>query len=148
MGAPFRTLPDLKRNGVEHVIVTLTNRIVMRVFLGELDLPLRTPTARRVRAGCGSHAARLSRRGPLPTTTVRPLALDGISRTKGPPDIVGIREPKKSDIVKFPTEIVSAEVKIDPVGLITAFGQACAYRLFSHKSYIVVPDDSDRKSVV
>ena len=32
--------------------------------------------------------------------------------------------------MKFPTEIVSAKVKIDPVGLITAFGQACAYRLF------------------
>ena len=28
---------------------------------------------------------------------------------------------------------------MDSNGLITAFGQACAYRLFSHKSYIVVP---------
>lgn len=60
----------------------------------------------------------------------------------GTPDVIGIREPKKSDIIKFPTEIVSAEVKIDTAGLITAFGQACAYRLFSHKSYIVVPTDS------
>src|SRR5712692_3322525 len=39
----------------------------------------------------------------------------------GTPDVIGIREPKKSDIVKFPTEIVSAEVKIDTAGLITAF---------------------------
>jgi hypothetical protein len=31
----------------------------------------------------------------------------------GTPNVIGIREPKKSDIVKFPTEIVSAEVKID-----------------------------------
>ena len=61
--------------------------------------------------------------------------------------MVGIREPKKSDIVKFPTEIVSAEVKIDPIGLITAFGQACAYRLFSHKSYIVVPIDSPEDDI-
>ena len=60
----------------------------------------------------------------------------------GTPDVVGVREPKKSDIVKLPTEIVTAEVKIDSAGLITAFGQACAYRLFSHKSYIVVPVDS------
>ena len=60
----------------------------------------------------------------------------------GTPDVVGVREPKKSDIVKLPTEIVSAEVKIDSAGLITAFGQACAYRLFSHKSYIVVPVES------
>ena len=57
----------------------------------------------------------------------------------GTPDVVGVREPKKSDIVKRPTEIVSAEVKIDSAGLITAFGEACVYRLFSHKSYIVVP---------
>ncbi len=60
----------------------------------------------------------------------------------GTPDVIGIREPKKSDIIKFDTEIVSAEVKIDTTGLITAFGQVCAYRLFSHKSYIVVPTES------
>ena len=65
----------------------------------------------------------------------------------GTPDVVGIREPKKSDIVKFGTEIVSAEVKIDSAGLITAFGEACAYRLFSHKSYIVVPDDSPEDDI-
>jgi hypothetical protein len=65
----------------------------------------------------------------------------------GTPDVVGVREPKKSDIVKLPTEIVSAEVKIDSAGLITAFGQACAYRLFSHKSYIVVPVDSPEDDI-
>ena len=65
----------------------------------------------------------------------------------GTPDVIGIREPKKSDIIKFPTEIVSAEVKIDTAGLITAFGQACAYRLFSHKSYIVVPTDAPEDDV-
>jgi hypothetical protein len=45
----------------------------------------------------------------------------------GTPDVIGIREPKKSDIIKPPTEIVSAELKLDKVGLIVAFGQACAY---------------------
>jgi hypothetical protein len=60
----------------------------------------------------------------------------------GTPDVIGVREPRKSDIIRLPTEIVSAEIKIDTNGLITAFGQACAYRLFSHKSYIVVPVDS------
>jgi hypothetical protein len=60
----------------------------------------------------------------------------------GTPDVIGVREPKKSDIIKFETEIVSAEVKVDSTNLITAFGQACAYRLFSHKSYIVVPASS------
>jgi hypothetical protein len=60
----------------------------------------------------------------------------------GTPDVIGIRQSKNSDVVKFPTEIVSAEIKLDTANLITAFGQACAYRLFSHKSYIVVPVSS------
>ena len=57
----------------------------------------------------------------------------------GTTDVIGIRQSKNSDIVKFPMEIVCAEIKLDTANLITAFGQACAYRLFSHKSYIVVP---------
>jgi hypothetical protein len=65
----------------------------------------------------------------------------------GTPDVIGIREPRKSDIVKFSTEIVSAEIKLDSAGLIVAFGQACAYRLFGHKSYIVVPLDANEDDV-
>jgi hypothetical protein len=65
----------------------------------------------------------------------------------GTPDVIGIREPRKSDIIKFPTEIVSAEIKLDSTNLITAFGQACAYRLFSHKSYIVVPINSPEDDI-
>ncbi len=38
--------------------------------------------------------------------------------------------------------MISAGIKLDPAGLITAFGQACVYKLFSHKSYIVVPTTS------
>lgn len=60
----------------------------------------------------------------------------------GTPDVVGIRESKRSDIIQFSTEIIVGEIKIDTNGLITAFGQACAYRIFLHKSYIVVPNDS------
>jgi hypothetical protein len=37
--------------------------------------------------------------------------------------VIGIREPKKSDIIKPATEIISAELKIDRTGLIVAFGQ-------------------------
>jgi hypothetical protein len=65
----------------------------------------------------------------------------------GTPDVVGVRESKRSDIIRFPTEIVSAEIKIDSNGLITAFGQACAYKIFSHKSYIVVPNDSQIEDI-
>jgi len=65
----------------------------------------------------------------------------------GAPDVIGIREPKKSDIIKPATEIISAELKIDRTGLIVAFGQACAYKLFSHKSYIVVPSQSQEEDI-
>lgn len=65
----------------------------------------------------------------------------------GTPDVVGVREARRSDIIKPPTEIVSAEIKLDPSNLITAFGQACSYKLFSHKSYIVVPDNSSEDDI-
>ena len=38
-------------------------------------------------------------------------------------------------------------MKLDKAGLIVAFGQACAYKLFSHKSYIVVPSDSSEEDI-
>ena len=65
----------------------------------------------------------------------------------GTPDVVGVRESKRSDIIQFPTEIISGEIKTDSYGLITAFGQACAYKIFSHKSYIVVPNDSQIEDI-
>jgi hypothetical protein len=65
----------------------------------------------------------------------------------GTPDVVGVREAKRSDIIRPPTEIVSAEIKLDPGSLITAFGQACSYKLFSHKSYIVVPGNSSEDDI-
>lgn len=65
----------------------------------------------------------------------------------GTPDVIGIREARRSDIIKPPTEIIAAEIKLDPAGLITAFGQACAYKLFAHKSYIVVPEGSSDEDI-
>ena len=65
----------------------------------------------------------------------------------GTPDVIGKREPRRSDIVKAPTEIVSAEIKVDTGQLITAFGQACAYKLFSHKSYLVIPKNSSDEDI-
>jgi hypothetical protein len=53
--------------------------------------------------------------------------------------VIGIRKARESDLIKYPTEIISAEIKTDSNNLITAFGQACSYRLFSHRSYLVVP---------
>ncbi|MBP7052577.1 MAG: hypothetical protein KBE65_16320 [Phycisphaerae bacterium] len=57
----------------------------------------------------------------------------------GTPDVVGVLSPRPSDILQFPHEVVSAEIKTDSSALITAFGQACSYRLFSHRVYLVVP---------
>ena len=60
----------------------------------------------------------------------------------GTPDVIGVKEARKTDILKFPTQLISAEIKTDANNLITAFGQACAYELFSHKSYLVIPKKS------
>ncbi len=57
----------------------------------------------------------------------------------GTPDVIGIRRPADSDVIPAPVEVVSAEIKVSTDGLITAFGQACSYKSFSHRSYIVVP---------
>lgn len=65
----------------------------------------------------------------------------------GTPDVIGKRESKRSDIIQAPVEIVSAEIKPDVGQLVTAFGQACAYCLFSHKSYLVVPSQSPQDEI-
>jgi len=57
----------------------------------------------------------------------------------GTPDVSGVMRPRANDIIKFPTQIVTAEIKIDPVQTVTAIGQALAYRLFSHKTFVVLP---------
>jgi hypothetical protein len=60
----------------------------------------------------------------------------------GTPDVIGKRESRRSDVIKAPTEIVTAEIKADTLQLVTAFGQACAYLLYSHKTYLVIPKQS------
>jgi len=75
-------------------------------------------------------------------TKAIPLGGNKFKDKWGTPDVIGKREPRRSDIVKAPTEIVSAEIKADTGQLITAFGQACSYKLFSHKSYLVIPKNS------
>jgi hypothetical protein len=67
----------------------------------------------------------------------------------GTPDVIGVLKPRAQDIFKFELQIVTAEIKAVPNQPVIAFGQAVAYRLFSHKSYVVIPnstsiDDIDR----
>ncbi len=72
-------------------------------------------------------------------TEVAALGGAGLKSKWGTPDVVGVYKPLASNLIKFPLEIVSAEVKIDPQAPIVAFGQAIAYRLFSTKTYIAMP---------
>ena len=60
----------------------------------------------------------------------------------GTPDVIGVLNPRAQDIFKFEPQIVTAEIKAVPGQPVVAFGQAVAYRLFSHKSYIVVPNST------
>jgi hypothetical protein len=71
-------------------------------------------------------------------TTVAALGGSGLKTKWGTPDVVGAYKPLASHIIKFPLEIVSAEIKISKAPVV-AFGQAVAYRLFSTKSYIAMP---------
>jgi hypothetical protein len=61
----------------------------------------------------------------------------------GTPDVIGVLVAKTEHIIKFDTEITSAEIKIDPTHPVVGFGQAIAYKLFSHRSFIVVPNTVD-----
>ena len=82
-------------------------------------------------------------------TEAVPLGGNCLATKWGTPDVIGVYRASKRDLIKFQPEIVSAEIKISPAETITAFGQAVAYRLFSTKVYIVVPNtmsaaDQDR----
>lgn len=63
------------------------------------------------------------------------------------PDVIGVFRSYATDPVKFEPQITSAEVKIDPRQTVVAFGQAVAYRLFSHKVYLVVPKTTSRDDI-
>lgn len=74
-------------------------------------------------------------------TEAIPLGGSGLRSKWGTPDVVGTFKPLPSNRVKFDLEIISAEVKTSTTQSIEAFGQATAYRLFSHKVYLVMPVD-------
>jgi hypothetical protein len=82
-------------------------------------------------------------------TVASPLGGSSLGGKWGTPDVIGVLKPRAQDIFKFEPQIVTAEIKAVPTQPVVAFGQAVAYRLFSHKSYIVVPkstssDDMNR----
>jgi hypothetical protein len=73
-------------------------------------------------------------------TVAIPLGGAGLQKKWGTPDVIGVYKALPSHRIKFDLEIISAEIKIDPQQPVVAFGQAAAYRLFSAKSYIVMPN--------
>ena len=72
-------------------------------------------------------------------TDVAPLGGASMKTKWGTPDVIGIYKPLAGNLIKFPLEIVSAEIKIDSQVPVVAFGQAVAYRLFSNKTYVAMP---------
>lgn len=72
-------------------------------------------------------------------TDVAPLGGASMKTKWGTPDVIGVYKPLAGNLIKFPLEIVSAEIKIDPQAPVVAFGQAVAYRLFSAKTYVAMP---------
>ena len=80
-------------------------------------------------------------------TRAIPLGGNKFKDKWGTPDVIGIRESRKSDIIKITTEVISAEIKTDSTNLITAFGQACSYKLFSNMVYLVVPKQSSEADI-
>jgi len=63
------------------------------------------------------------------------------------PDVLGVRKSGHGAIAEWPTEITSAEIKVgtSTKELITGFGQACTYLLFSNKSYLVIPKQTNEE---
>lgn len=72
-------------------------------------------------------------------TVAIPLGGAALRGKWGTPDVVGVYKPLASHRIKFDIEIVSAEIKVNPTQPVVALGQAVAYRLFSAKSYVVMP---------
>ncbi len=77
-------------------------------------------------------------------TKAIPLGGNKFGDKWGTPDVIGVYKFSEFDPIKPPLEIISAEIKTDTTQLITAFGQACAYKLFSHKVYLVIPMNAEQ----
>ena len=73
-------------------------------------------------------------------TKAVPLGGNRFQDRWGTPDVIGTY--RILGPIQSPVEVVSAEIKTDANQLITSFGQACSYKLFSHKVYLVIPKDA------
>lgn len=79
-------------------------------------------------------------------TRAIPLGGNKLQDRWGTPDVLGIFKFSEVDPIRPPLEIISAEIKTDETQLITAFGQACAYKIFCHKVYLVIPQQAESEA--
>jgi len=86
-------------------------------------------------------------------TVAIPLGDSRPNRKKkwGNPDVLGANKftgLKNSAALTPAIEFISAEIKKDttPAVIIQSFGQACAYKAFSHKVYLVIPKDYNKSA--
>jgi len=77
-------------------------------------------------------------------TIAKPLGGNKFGDKWGTPEVLGTYKVSNIESINPPIEIISAEIKADPNQLITAFGQACSYKLFSHKVYLVIPKIAEK----
>jgi len=75
-------------------------------------------------------------------TKAVPLGGNRFQDRWGTPDVIGTYRVLGIGQIQPPVEVISAEIKTDINQLITSFGQACSYKLFSHKVYLVIPKDA------
>jgi hypothetical protein len=80
-------------------------------------------------------------------TLAEPLGGAGLGGKWGTPDVLAVLKPRGQDIYKFAPQIIAAEIKSTPHQPVVAFGQAVAYRLFAHKSYIAVPRSTSAEDI-
>ena len=73
-------------------------------------------------------------------TVAVPFGRNTLGSKWGTPDVIGVLKRQRSDPIEFPLSVITAEVKVDPNQTIVAFGQAISYRLFSHRTFLVLPD--------
>jgi hypothetical protein len=130
---------DIEEGKVSEIVIPDKGVYIHRQFYGGLEK--RKPAKVREEEFYPSFANFLVN-DLMECTTAIPLGGNLFQDKWGTPDVIGVYKFSEIDPIKPPPEIVTAEIKIDENQLITAFGQACAYKLFSHKVYLVVPNSS------
>lgn len=61
----------------------------------------------------------------------------------GTPDILGAIRADSDAVYKPTLEIIAVEIKDEGYSPVEALGQAMAYKLFAHRTWLILPDDSD-----